>query len=204
MKLRVFALTCLAFSLLSTLRLCYAYVKPYIKQQFDLSNLFLALLDSLIYLALGIGMLVRYSFYTPHQIFSQFLTFAVVFNSAMLLVGLLSSSGLLTAHNAGPVLAVLIFVFGFFQCNAWPVLTVLLHDYFKVETDGTAIGLWSSSNELGNMLGVLTMPLLILSLGLYWELTLVLAVAACLISSALVYFFVPRRKHSLPNVSSHA
>lgn len=60
MKVQAYVLTFLAYTLLHSIRTSYAFSKPYIKTTYDLSNLFLSVLDASIYMMLGVGFLLRF------------------------------------------------------------------------------------------------------------------------------------------------
>jgi MFS family permease len=44
-------------------------------------------------------------------------------------------------------------IFGFFQFPAWPTLLTLTNEYFNLDTEGTAMGIWSANGDLGNIVG---------------------------------------------------
>jgi len=44
-------------------------------------------------------------------------------------------------------------IFGFCQFSSWPILLYLVNQYFDVSKEGFILGLWSSTSNVGNILG---------------------------------------------------
>ena len=59
MSKRVYLLTFMGYVSLHALRTIYSYSKPYFQKEYELPKMNLAILDSSIYIFLGIGFLIR-------------------------------------------------------------------------------------------------------------------------------------------------
>lgn len=56
---RIYFLTFIAYVSLHALRTVYSYSKPYFQKEYHLPKMYLAVLDSSIYIFLGLGFLIR-------------------------------------------------------------------------------------------------------------------------------------------------
>lgn len=62
MSVKVFLLSFSGILILYMLRSAYSFSKPYLREQYKLSNYYIALMDALIFLGIGIGFMMRYYF----------------------------------------------------------------------------------------------------------------------------------------------
>lgn len=114
MKYRVVILTFIAYAFMHALRTGYSFSKTYFKEEYEFSNVFLAVLDSTIYLALGIGFLFRYCFLSRHNMLLSYFLAAMLFSLAFILFPTFSILHVFNASNAGALSVILMFLFGFF------------------------------------------------------------------------------------------
>jgi sugar phosphate permease len=130
MKLKAFILTFIAYAMMHSLRTGYSYSKPYFKAEFGFSNSYLALMDSSIYIAMGIGFFLRYFFIIRKGILFSFFYTGIIFLTAFALFPLLAIANLINDSNSQAISLVLMILFGFFQMHYWPVLLLIINDYF--------------------------------------------------------------------------
>ena len=127
-------LTFLSYSSIHMLRMCYAFNKFYIKQEFKITDFYLAVLDALVYLSLGIGTLFRYTlirnpidFTLTYLVTSIFATLSIAIVSVL---GLVSDEEKISDHHHYSLFKALIsislMVFGFMQLTSRPIVTALL------------------------------------------------------------------------------
>ena len=65
-------------------------------------------------------------------------------------------------------------VFGFFQLSFFPATLTIFSQYFNVKDDGSAVGVWSSKSNAGNIMGFLIANLLVYELDVKWEFTMLI------------------------------
>lgn len=130
MRVRVFVLTFLAYLIMHSLRTAYSFSKTYFKEEYQFSKLYLAVLDSSIYLAMGVGIFLRYFFVNKKDIISSYFYTGCVYIIAFILFPLLSLTGVLNQDNAQSICIILMVIYGFFQMNCWAVSFVVMADYF--------------------------------------------------------------------------
>jgi OPA family glycerol-3-phosphate transporter-like MFS transporter 3 len=155
MKLRVLILTFVSYAFLHALRTGYSFSKAYFKIEYELSNTFLAVLDSSIYFAMGLGFFFRYFFFNSKNIVSSLFITGMIFISSFTLFLLLSITNVITSGNAEVISLILLIIYGFFQMNCWPVSLQLLNDYYTNDSEGSIIGFWAEGSSFGNIIGFL-------------------------------------------------
>lgn len=199
MKYRVVVLTFISYAFMHALRTGYSFSKTYFKDEYNFSNVFLAVLDSVIYLALGIGLFSRYLFLSRHSMILTYFLAAAIFSTAFALFPTFSILGVLTANNAALVSVILMFLFGFFEMHHWPISLMLVNDYCTNEEDGMLIALWSSNGTVGNVVGFLFSSFLILNLHLPWQIPQIIMALILIIVAALVFLLVQRKNQQKTN-----
>jgi sugar phosphate permease len=95
MRVTAYLLTFLAYALMHSLRTGYSFSKSYFKVEYNFSNTFLAVLDSSIYLAMGVGFFLRYFFLNNKDIIYSFFLTGMIFISSFSLFPILSLAGVL-------------------------------------------------------------------------------------------------------------
>lgn len=193
MRVRAFLLTFLAYAVMHSLRTGYSFSKTYFKVEYSFSGTFLAVLDSSIYLSMGVGFFLRYFFLDNKDIIFSFFLTGVIFITSFSLFPILSLTGTMNEDNAAPISIALMLLFGFFQMNCWPVSLVVLCDYFTNEEDGGAIAFWTTAGNVGNIIGYLFPSLLILSLHQSWQIPDIILAFVLLLCTLGVYLFVKRK-----------
>jgi sugar phosphate permease len=192
MRIQVFVLTYIAYTIMHSLRTAYSYSKTYFKVEYNFSPTYLAVLDSSIYLAMGVGFLLRYFFLNKKDIIFSYFTTGMAFIIAFALFPFLSFVGALDKSSAQWVSIILMIIYGFFQMNYWPVSFLVMTDYFTNEEDGCLIGVWTTAAGLGNILGYFFCGLLILNLHEPWQVPLFILVAILFFCNLFVYMLVKR------------
>lgn len=80
-------------------------------------------------------------------------------------------------------------LFGFFQMNSWPILILIISNYFSFQNDGGLIGFWSTAGTIGSILGSIGPSLLILTLKLPWQISLILLSILSALAIISIYLF---------------
>lgn len=96
-----------------------------------ISNIFLAMMDSSIYIATGAGIILRYAFLNQKDVIKTFMITGIIYALSFFMFGLSSITHILTLENIKFIALPLLLSFGFFQMNSWPVCIVILHDYYN-------------------------------------------------------------------------
>lgn len=126
MRVRAYLLTFLAYAVMHSLRTGYSFSKSYFKVEYHFAGTFLAVLDSTIYFAMGIGFFLRYFFINNKDIIFSFFITGTAFITAFICFPLFSLTGTMNEANAQPISISLMAVYGFFQMNCWPVSFVVI------------------------------------------------------------------------------
>lgn len=191
MRTRVYVLTFIAYLATHSLRTAYSFSKSYFKPEYNFSNTFLAVLDSSIYFAMGLGFFMRYFFMKKDIITSFFMT-GLAYIVAYTLFPLLSLTGVIGESNAEWISLILMILFGYFQMNCWPVSFLLVSEYFTNEENGGLIGFWTTSSSIGNISGYMLPAFFILTLHGPWQVPNLILIVILLLSTIAVYVFVER------------
>lgn len=77
--------------------------------------------------------------------------------------------------------------FGWFQTASWPVLLSLVHAYFLPKRDGCMLGFWSANGDIGNIVGFLMCTIVIYTLGLPFQVCLIIAAVFSFLMTLSVY-----------------
>ena len=189
MKIRAYVLTFIAYLATHSLRTAYSFSKSYFKPEYNFSNTLLAVLDSSIYFAMGLGFFMRYFFMKKDIITSFFLT-GLIYIISYALFPMLSLTGVIDESSAGWISLILMILFGYFQMNCWPVSFLLVSEYFTNEENGGLIGLWTTSSSIGNILGYMLPAFFILTLHEPWQVPNLILVAILFLTTLAVYMLV--------------
>ena len=103
-------------------RMSYSSAKTHIKNQYELTNILMAIVDATIYIGLGIGYLTRYLTFKKSKQLKHFLIVGILFNAFYMLFPLLSILGLLSIKSVEPIYVLCMFFYGYFQLHHWVVL----------------------------------------------------------------------------------
>ena len=95
MKIQAFILTFISFAFMLSLRTSYSFVKPYVQAEYSLSNTFLAVIDSVIYISMGIGYLFRFTFYDQNNPIRSFFVYGLIYSAFFALFPILSLGNLI-------------------------------------------------------------------------------------------------------------
>ena len=95
MKILAYILTFTSFALMLSLRTSYSFVKPYVQSEYSLSTTFLAVIDSVIYISMGMGFLFRYEFYDKNSPIRSFFIFGIIYSALFALFPILSLCNLI-------------------------------------------------------------------------------------------------------------
>jgi sugar phosphate permease len=128
---RVYFLTFIAYVCLHALRTVYSYSKPYFQKQYQLPKMYLAILDSSIYIFLGIGFLIRSPIVSQNNLKKHFIVTSVLCGVCYMLFPLLAATNILDSTNIYSLLLLLMVGYGFFQLNFWPTLLYIFKDYYS-------------------------------------------------------------------------
>lgn len=72
---------------------------------------------------------------------------------------------------------------GLIQSAGWPAVVTIFSNWFGKKGRGTLIGLWSSSGNMGNVLGALMTSLFTSTCGLRWNIAFILVGTFCFLIS---------------------
>lgn len=97
-----------------------------------------------------------------------FFVFVTISSISFGLIGLYPLIGI----NSKIVLFITLALFGYFQCTSWSTVFTIIMRYYSPEKDGFSIGVWTTSAELGNILGFLTGSLFIYIFKWAWQTTM--------------------------------
>ena len=97
-----------------------------------MSNPFLAILDSSIYLFMGVGFALRYLFIDQKNLVRTFFITGMIFAISFALFPLGSIIGIYDSKDICPISLILMALFGFFQLHCWPISVSIVYDYFTV------------------------------------------------------------------------
>lgn len=168
MRVRAYVLTFIGYLMLHVLRTGYSISKPSFKKEYDLDNLFVAVIDATTYIALGIGYFLRPLMVGSKNTLLIFFLTTMISALGYMVFPFLSVSHNLTVINAKPLMLIGMLVYGFFQFNFWSNMMAVISDHYSNENDGCLIGLWSAAGDFGNIVGFLIPSLLETKTGLGW------------------------------------
>jgi sugar phosphate permease len=196
-KWKTYLLTFTAYMALHAMRMTYSEVKPYFQTVFNLSNLYLGILDGIVYVSLALGFGLRFLISSRNSSLREYLIFTTIAVLGFLVIPVISlASGILVTSN--PLLqkvlpAVGLVIFGFFQFSAWPTLLTITNEYFDIKTEGAAMGFWSSNANIGNIMGFALTGLFIDVFQFRWEVTMIIMAFLQLFVAFEVYYTVSDR-----------
>lgn len=196
-KWKTYVLTFSSYMTLHCMRMTYSHILPNFKQTFHQTNLFLGLFGACIYLALGLGFLLRFTIEDKKNIVKSFF-FCITLACLGYLIIPLSSILLNTKITANYLFQTILpglglLLFGFWQFAAWPTLLTLINYYFNVRSEGTYLGFWSANGDFGNILGFTLSGLLVDTFSVRWEVAMIVAAFFCWIMALVVYLFIEER-----------
>lgn len=173
MKEAVYILTFMSYASVHMLRMTYSFNKHSIKNQFGIGELFLGILDCLIYLSLSIGTFFRYSIVNDKRLPLVCLKTAIPTALAFSLVPIFGSfQG--NPEDPSPAFGTYLFLllalgcFGFFQFTSFPLSLTIFSHHFNVKTQGSLVGIWSSKSNAGNIIGFFMANFLVYQLHTQW------------------------------------
>ena len=81
-------------------------------------------------------------------------------------------------------------IFGYFSFNVFIPLFVILHDYYTNQQDGALVAIWATSGDIGVSMGYIVPSVLIVMLGVPWEVSELIISALFAICIILIYLLV--------------
>ena len=186
--LRSYLLTFSGMTLLYMLRAGYSYSKPYIKQQYQFSLLFLSLVDACQFIGLGLAFLLKYLLFDQTYSIIQFRTNGIVMVAAYFLIPLLPLLGSFSTHFDA-FLLICSFLFGFLQFSFQPTLSTEMKRHYNKQNNETMLECWDSGKYVGRMLGFIFMQVAVINFLFSWEASMIILMAATLAIVLLIYYY---------------
>lgn len=85
---------------------------------------------------------------------------------------------------------------GIGQSVVWPGTVAIMGNWFPKNTRGKAMGIWSASTSLGNIVGAQLANLMLTILNLPWETVMIVSGSLVALSGILIFFFVQESPYS--------
>ncbi len=191
-KTTVYLITFLAYVGVHTMRMSYSFAKPSIQRDLGLDKSFMGLLDFLPSFSIGLGFALKYVIQSQvkEKPTKLYLTFVSVASLSFAVFPILSLFMEFSQVTGKIILAAGLIFFGFFQFPAWPVLLLLISQYYSFKSDSFNMGFWSANGDLGNVVGFLVSTLLVTTLNVTWQVPLILFSAYAIFASILLYLKV--------------
>ena len=176
MKYLTCLLTFFSYSSLHTLRMCYSFNKLYIKQQFQITDFYLGVLDALVYISLGVGTFMRYTLIrNPLHLTTIYLATSICAAMSIAFISMLGVYADYTnilQHEHFTLFKVLITValvlFGLMQLTSRPIATALMGSELDTKQSGCLVGAWATHSSAGHISGLLLSNLLVHTFKLKW------------------------------------
>ncbi len=129
---RVYAITFITYMGIHAMRMSYSFAKPQISLELDLSESFMGLLDFLTHFSIGLGFAMKYVIrsYIKDKPTKFYLTFISISSLAYAFFPFLSLIFKFSEVVEKVLLGSGLVFFGFFQFAAWPVVLLLISQYF--------------------------------------------------------------------------
>jgi sugar phosphate permease len=171
-KVAVFFFTFLTYSSLHMMRTTYSFNKSNFQKIFGLSNLLLGTLDTLLFLSLSIGVMLRYSILNSRKPVEACIGAAIPCCIGFLVIPLISLFGLYEEGNISQITKLIIIfsviLFGFCQLSFFPATLTIFSSLFNVQKNPSAVGIWSSKANVGNILGFFIANVFVANLNIRW------------------------------------
>lgn len=171
-RVHIYLITFFTYSVIHMMRTTYSFNKNEFQVVFGVSNLFLGILDAVIYITLAIGTFARYSIVNSlHPVegclYTGFPT-AIGFALIPLMAFFYNNP-----QGQGTILTYIIFtiaalIFGFFQLNFFPAMLTIFGHSFNMKNDGRIVGIWTAKANAGNIFGFLMSNLLVYQFKVRW------------------------------------
>lgn len=177
MKYLTYWLTFLAYMSLQAMRMSYSYSKPSFQKHFYLSNVFMGTLDAVLYCSIGIGLISRFFVNGKSDPLKAYFVFSALCSIMFMALPVMSylnvglppaGEALITPFSTKAAIIVVMCLFGFCQLNNWPVLLLLVNDYFNAERESSALSFWGACGDAGNIPGFLLSSVTVSILKLEW------------------------------------
>lgn len=195
-RVPIYLITFFTYAALHMMVMTYSFNKHYYQVVFGVSNLFLGILDSIIYLSVAIGTFARYSIVNNlHPVQGTFYTaFPMAFGLAIIPIAAFIYQNDSSIGHATPfiyfIFVIAALLFGFFQLNFFPAMLTIFGNSFNIKNDGRIAGIWSSKSNAGNILGFLISNLLVYQFKVKWEYTIIICSSFLIIMAILLRCFI--------------
>lgn len=155
------------------LRMTYSFNKHNIKMQFGIGELFLGVIDSMIFLSLAVGTFWRYSIVSDNRhtlvCMKTGIVTAVAFGVVPLVAWSMEDTDKpIPSFGKYVFLLLAMALFGFSQFASFPLSLTLFSHHFSVKSEGTLVGIWSSKSNAGNIIGFFLANFMVYQLNTAW------------------------------------
>lgn len=168
-------------------------VKPEVKDSVGFGQTLLGVIDFSFLAFYSLGLYVAGYLGDKMPIKKVLLVGMIVSSIAMGGIGLLGFGGVKWVWCYVIVFA----INGLGQSVVWPGTVAIMGYWYPKSTRGKAMGIWSSSTSIGNIVGAQIANIILEILDLPWELVLITTGSLVAISGILIFFFVDEKPESL-------